>query len=115
MALVQPLSPSEVIGMNLTPTPDTYLDVYDFTTNDVPDVRNAAIDKFNNTITGFISKFSVTETLNGQKVYWAEQEKRAVTYEDAIWRRRSIREFTQRPLTKEEFYQVMGFINEPIP
>ena len=84
MALVQPLSPSEVIGMNLTPTPDTYLDVYDFTTNDVPDVRNAAIDKFNNTITGFISKFSVTETLNGQKVYWAEQEKRAVTYEDAI-------------------------------
>lgn len=36
-------------------------------------------------------------------------------FKQAIWRRRSIRDFTQKPLTKEEFTQVMDFINEPIP
>lgn len=33
----------------------------------------------------------------------------------AIWKRRSIREFTQNPLTKEEFLEVMAFIHQPIP
>lgn len=36
-------------------------------------------------------------------------------FKQAIWRRRSIRDFTQKPLSKEEFTQVMDFINEPIP
>jgi hypothetical protein len=83
-AIIEPLNPSDVLGLGLTPTPATYLDVYDYTTNDVPQLKEAAIEKYNNTITGFINKFAVTETLKGPKVYWAEQEKRAVTYEDAI-------------------------------
>lgn len=33
----------------------------------------------------------------------------------AIWKRRSIREFTQKALCKEEFLEVMAFINAPIP
>jgi len=33
----------------------------------------------------------------------------------AIWKRRSIREFTQKALSKEEFLEVMAFINVPIP
>lgn len=36
-------------------------------------------------------------------------------FKQAIWRRRSIRDFTQKPLSKEEFKRVMDFINEPIP
>ena len=36
-------------------------------------------------------------------------------FKQAIWRRRSIRDFTQKTLSKEEFIQVMDFINEPIP
>lgn len=36
-------------------------------------------------------------------------------FKQAIWRRRSIRDFTQKPLSKEEFTQVMEFINKPIP
>lgn len=36
-------------------------------------------------------------------------------FKHAIWKRRSIREFNQKPLSKEEFGRVMGFINEPIP
>lgn len=36
-------------------------------------------------------------------------------FKQAIWRRRSIRDFMQKPLTKEEFTQVMDFINEPVP
>lgn len=36
-------------------------------------------------------------------------------FKQAIWRRRSIRDFSQKPLSKEEFRQVMEFINEPIP
>lgn len=36
-------------------------------------------------------------------------------FKQAIWRRRSIRDFTQKPLSKEEFMRVMDFINEPIP
>ncbi|AFL67715.1 nitroreductase family protein [Sulfurospirillum barnesii] len=33
----------------------------------------------------------------------------------AIWKRRSIREFTQKSLLKEEFLEVMRFITQPIP
>ena len=36
-------------------------------------------------------------------------------FKHAIWKRRSIREFSQKSLSKEEFEQVMDFINEPIP
>ena len=33
----------------------------------------------------------------------------------AIWKRRSIREFTQNPLSQKEFLEVMDFIYQPIP
>lgn len=33
----------------------------------------------------------------------------------AIWKRRSIREFTQKPLSKEQFDEVMRFVTQPIP
>lgn len=33
----------------------------------------------------------------------------------AIWKRRSIREFTQQPISKEDFLEVMHYLNEPIP
>lgn len=33
----------------------------------------------------------------------------------AIWKRRSIRDFTQKPLSKEQFDAVMHFITQPIP
>jgi len=33
----------------------------------------------------------------------------------AIWKRRSIREFTQKSLSKEEFLEMMDFITQPIP
>jgi len=33
----------------------------------------------------------------------------------AIWKRRSIRDFVQKPLSKEEFLDVMDFIIQPIP
>ncbi len=46
-----------------------------------------------------------------QSSFHLDQER----FKQAIWRRRSIRDFTQKPLTKEEFTQVMDFINEPIP
>lgn len=46
-----------------------------------------------------------------QPLFHLDQER----FKQAIWRRRSIRDFTQKPLTKEEFTQVMDFINEPIP
>lgn len=33
----------------------------------------------------------------------------------AIWKRRSIRDFTQQAISKEDFLEVMRYINEPIP
>lgn len=33
----------------------------------------------------------------------------------AIWQRRSIRDFTQEPIPKEDFLEVMNYINAPIP
>jgi len=32
----------------------------------------------------------------------------------AIWKRRSIRDFTQQPISKEDFLEVMRYLNEPI-
>ena len=34
---------------------------------------------------------------------------------EAIWKRRSIREFIQKPISKEHFLEVMHFISKPIP
>ena len=36
-------------------------------------------------------------------------------FTQAIWKRRSIRDFEQKPLRKEEFLKVMDFIMQPIP
>ena len=33
----------------------------------------------------------------------------------AIWKRRSIRDFTQQPISQEDFMEVMRYVNEPIP
>lgn len=33
----------------------------------------------------------------------------------AIWQRRSIRDFTQQPISKEDFLEVMRYLNAPIP
>ena len=36
-------------------------------------------------------------------------------FTQTIWKRRSIRDFEQKPLCKEEFLKVMAFITQPIP
>jgi len=36
-------------------------------------------------------------------------------FKHAIWKRRSIRDFTQKPISKEEFLEVIDFITQPIP
>ena len=36
-------------------------------------------------------------------------------FKQAIWKRRSIRNFTQKPISKEHFLAVMDFITQPIP
>lgn len=36
-------------------------------------------------------------------------------FTQAIWKRRSIRDFTQKPISKEHFLEVMHFINQPVP
>ena len=78
------IRPEDVVGMGLTPERTNYLDTYDFTTNDRPDVRIQAIEKYDNTLAGFMKKFSNVETLNSDKYIWTELEKRAVTYDDAV-------------------------------
>ena len=35
--------------------------------------------------------------------------------EEAIWKRRSIRDFMQEAISKEDFWEVMRYLNEPIP
>jgi len=36
-------------------------------------------------------------------------------FTQAVWKRRSIRDFIQKPISKEEFLEVMDFITQPIP
>jgi SagB-type dehydrogenase family enzyme len=44
-------------------------------------------------------------------VFNVDQER----FTQAIWKRRSIRDFTQKPISKEQFLEVMHFITQPIP
>lgn len=53
----------------------------------------------------------------------AKEEQRAMPafafdrerWKEAIWKRRSIRDFTQKPLSKEQFFETIRFVTEPIP
>lgn len=78
------LNPSDVVGQGLTPERSNYLDVYDFTDNNIPQLRENAIKKFDNRITGILKKISNTERLTSNKYMWTELERRAVTYDDAV-------------------------------
>jgi len=78
------LHPADVQGLGLTPERENYLDAYDFTTYDIPHLRDAAIEKYDNTISGFIRKFSNVEQLTSDKYTWTELERRPVTYSDAV-------------------------------
>lgn len=77
------LSPADGINYGLTPTSSNYVDLYDFSTYDRPDVRAEAIMKYDNTIGGFLQKMSATEKLESDKYIWTEMERKAVTYDDA--------------------------------
>lgn len=81
---MQYLNPPDVKGMGLTPERTNYLDAYDLRTYDIPHLRQAVIEKYNNTITGFIEKFSEKEPLTSDQYRWAELEQDAITYDDAV-------------------------------
>lgn len=66
----------------LTPERSTYLDLYNFSTNDIPQLRNAIIEKYDSTITGMVRKFSAVEQLTAMKYTWSEKERTALTYDD---------------------------------
>ncbi len=78
------LHPSDVKGLGLTPERSNYLDTYNFATYDIPQLREEVIAKYDNTITGFIRKFSTVEPLVSEKYIWTELERRPITYNDAI-------------------------------
>lgn len=79
------LNPSTAVGMGLTPERTNYLDVYNFATNDIPHLKAAAIEKYDNTITGFIEKMAGSEQLTADKVIWSELERSAISYDDAVY------------------------------
>ena len=79
-----PISAANLANLSLTPDHSNYLDTYNFATSDIPDLRAAAIEKYDQTITGFLAKFSTSEVLKGMKYIWSELETKAVSYEDAI-------------------------------
>ena len=78
------LSPADAINHGLTPTAENYIDLYDFSTYDRPDVRAEAIRKYDNTVGGFLKKMASVEQLKSDKYIWTELERRAVTYDDAV-------------------------------
>jgi hypothetical protein len=78
------LNPSDVVGQGLTPNRTNYLDLYDFSTYDFPEFKEVAIEKFDPTITGFISKYAGSQAIKADKYIWSELELSAVTYEDAV-------------------------------
>ena len=78
------LTPADAENLNLTPERDNYLDAYDLTKIDIPELQAAAIEKYDNTITGFTRKFSSVEQLTSEQLRWTELEKRAITYDDAV-------------------------------
>lgn len=77
------IQPADAIGPEFTPERTNYLDVYDFSTYDIPHLREQIIEKYNPTITGFLEKFSNKEQLTSEKYIWSEKEHPAITYDDA--------------------------------
>ena len=67
---------------DLTPSTTTYIDSFDFSTNDIPHFKDVAIKKFDTNILGFVDKFSSREALHSNKYIWSELDRRAVTYSD---------------------------------
>src|SRR5690554_208152 len=84
LATFEYLTPADAENLGLTPERDNYLDAYDLTKIDIPELQAAAIEKYDNTITGFTRKFSSVEQLTSEQLRWTELEKRAITYDDAI-------------------------------
>jgi len=78
------LNPEQAINKGLTPTHENYVDLYDFSTYDRPDVRQMAIDKFDPTVGGLLKKLASVEKLESEKYIWTELENRAITYDDAV-------------------------------
>ena len=81
------LSSFEYLGNqpDLTPERTNYLDTFDFTTIDIPQLRAEAIKKFDTTIYGFTDKFAGKEMLTSDKYIWSELERTAVTYDDLVY------------------------------
>lgn len=78
------LTPADAESIGLTPTNANYVDLYDFSKYDIPELKVPAIKKFDETIGGFLKLFSNTEKMESDKLVWTELERRAVTYEDAV-------------------------------
>lgn len=78
------LTPSDAQSMGLTPTNSNYLDLYNFSKYDMPELKVPAIKKFDETVGGFLKLFSNTEQMESDKLIWTELERKAVTYEDAV-------------------------------
>jgi hypothetical protein len=77
------LNPADAIGMGLTPNRTNYLDLYDFSTYDFPSFKSVAIEKYDETITGFMAQYAGSEAIRSDKYIWTELERRAISYEDA--------------------------------
>lgn len=74
-----------IVGnIDVTPSGNNYIDVYDLYTKGIPTMRAEAIQKYNPTITGMLDLFAGSVELTADQYRWSEEERMRTYYSDCI-------------------------------